>query len=87
MSDLVFDNMLQRMVAAAHSHGPTGIAFCMPIEPDHIAPDLTATLYMFHGEAGEMTGDSRVLAVYAGLNAEQSARRAGQKPRRRASVW
>ena len=76
-------SMFDKMVEAARHNGPTGIAFCLPIIPEDVAEGLTATVFMFHGEAGVYAtrNDPRVLAVYAGLAAEQQARANGAEPR------
>lgn len=85
MSELIYDSMLPRMIAAARSHGSRGIAFVTPIVPQKINADATATVYMFHGDAAGHAGGPLILSVYAGLAAEQACRRAGQRPR--VSAW
>jgi hypothetical protein len=87
MSDVCFDSMYEKMLEAAAANGPRGIAFCMPIEPHEVVEGVYATLFMFHTNTGPYADqfDPRVLSVYAGLSAEQLARKGGKMPR--ATAW
>jgi hypothetical protein len=87
MSDVCFGSMYEKMLEAAAANGPRGIAFCMPIEPQEVTEGVYATLFMFHTTTGAYADqfDPRVLSVYAGLSAEQQARKSGNQPR--ATAW
>lgn len=68
------------LLRCAAMHGPLGVAFVIPIEPEEIGDGLTTTVLLFHGAADEPRHPANQ-AVFAGLAAEQLARRNGVMPR------